>query len=159
MAKGDVETCPKCIFLAHKIEISVLFTLVTKFYLTYPYQPVEKIKNEQPHIDPWRDCNVKMTSPCCISANSGFSGSLFYVLSIENAVLNGEQDSCESLGWDRNIPPSRSPVVITRQTSGCQSVILGTDLTIQPSNSWWILKFHIKKIQPWIRFPLTITFW
>ena len=25
---------------------------VRKFYLTYPYQPVGKIKNEQPHVDP-----------------------------------------------------------------------------------------------------------
>ena len=59
------------------------------FYLshTYPYQPVGKIRKEQPHIsltlaarvDPWRHCNVKVTSPCRISANSGFSGSLFHV--------------------------------------------------------------------------------
>ena len=33
-------------FPAHQIGISVVFTHVK--YLTYPYQPVEKIKNEQP---------------------------------------------------------------------------------------------------------------
>ena len=35
-----------------------------------------------PHVDPWNHCNVKMTSPCCISAYSGFSGSLFQVFPI-----------------------------------------------------------------------------
>ena len=34
------------------------------------------------HVDPWRRCNVKMTSPCRISVYSGFSGSLFHVFSI-----------------------------------------------------------------------------
>ena len=42
-------------------------------------------------------------------------------------------------GWDRKIRPLQSPFVITRQASWWQSVILGTDFSIQPSHSWWIL--------------------
>ena len=38
---------------------------------------VGKIKNEQTRVYPWRYCNVKMMSPCRISAYSRFSGSLF----------------------------------------------------------------------------------
>ena len=30
------------------------------------------------HVIPGRHCDVKMTSPCPISANSGFSGSFFF---------------------------------------------------------------------------------
>ena len=37
-----------------------------------------------PHVDPLCHCNVKMTSSCRISANSGFSGSLFHVFQIKN---------------------------------------------------------------------------
>ena len=33
-----------------------------------------------------------MTSPCRISANSGFSGSLFHVFPILNVVDSGEQE-------------------------------------------------------------------
>ena len=36
-------------FLAHQIDISVVFTHVRKFCFTYPYQPVGKIK-KQPHV-------------------------------------------------------------------------------------------------------------
>ena len=41
-------------------------------------------------------------------------------------------------GWGRKIRPSRSQFVITRKASWCQSVILGTDFSILPSQSWWI---------------------
>ena len=36
----------------------------------------KKIAVCRPHFDQWRHCDVKMTSPCRISANLGFSGSL-----------------------------------------------------------------------------------
>ena len=41
------------IIFAHQIRISIVFTHV--FYLTYPYQPMGKMKNAAaywPHIDP-----------------------------------------------------------------------------------------------------------
>ena len=41
--------------------------------------------------------------------------------------------------WYRKIRPSRSPIVITRQASWCQSVIIGTDFSTPSSHSWWIL--------------------
>ena len=44
-------------------------------------------------------------------------------------------------GWDRKIRPSRSQIVITRQSSWCQSVILRTDFPIPFSHSWHILIF------------------
>ena len=51
------------------------------FYLKYLYQPVGKIRNEKPHAGrtSFHHCDVKMTSPCHISAYSGFSGSIFHV--------------------------------------------------------------------------------
>ena len=42
-------------------------------------------------------------------------------------------------GWDRKTRPSRLPFAITRRTSWCQSVIIGTDFSIPPLHSWWIL--------------------
>ena len=42
-------------------------------------------------------------------------------------------------GWDRKNHPSQSPLVITRQASWCKRPILGTDFSIPPSHSWWIL--------------------
>ena len=42
-------------------------------------------------------------------------------------------------GWDRKICPSQSLIVITRQASSCQSVLLRTDFSIPSSNSWCIL--------------------
>ena len=55
--------------------------LMDSIYLTYLYQPVGKIKKRTaarlPHIHPLGHCNFRFTSPCRISANSGFSGSLF----------------------------------------------------------------------------------
>ena len=50
--------------------------MMDSIYLTYLYQPVGTIKKRAaarwPHIDPWRHCNVKITSLCKISAYSGF---------------------------------------------------------------------------------------
>ena len=42
-----------------------------------------------PHIGPWRHYNIKLTSPCRISANSGFSGSLFMFFFNVNAIITG----------------------------------------------------------------------
>ena len=36
----------------------------------------------RPHVNPWSHWNVKMMSPCRISAYSGFSGSIFHVFPI-----------------------------------------------------------------------------
>ena len=36
--------------LTHQIWIADVFTHVRYFYLTYPYQPKGKIKNEHPHV-------------------------------------------------------------------------------------------------------------
>ena len=79
-----------CFILAHQIGTSAVFTYMRKFYLTYPYQPVGKIKIEQLHVE------RRVTSLlCCISA---YSRSETFVW-----------------GWDRKIYPSRSPFAITRQ--------------------------------------------
>ena len=51
------------------------------YHLTYSYQSVGKIKNEQTHFDPLRHLNVKMTSTRRVVANLGFSGSFFHVFS------------------------------------------------------------------------------
>ena len=114
------------------------FLLFYQFYLTYPYQPVEKIRTPPPpqkkkkkkkkktnsrtsaarwpHVDPWRyhgHCNVKITSPCRISAYSGFSGSLFSCFSYLKYgvhVFSGEQEKesitlhlCED-GMEKFVP-------------------------------------------------------
>ena len=71
-----------------------------EFYLSHTPVHVPAIWKDKkrrvarwPHVDPWRHCNVKMTSPCRISVYSGFSGSLFHVFFPNiNEVLNGEQD-------------------------------------------------------------------
>ena len=57
------------------------------FYLSHtPILALGKDKKRTaarwPHVDQWRHCNVKMTSPCHISAYSEFFGSLFQVFPI-----------------------------------------------------------------------------
>ena len=98
-------------------------------------------KNEQPYVDPWHRCKVKMTSPCRISSR----GQDFLDFQCFSNI------KCGTTWWarkrihywcercDRKIHPSRSPFVITRQASWCQLVILGTDFSIPPTHSWWIL--------------------
>ena len=136
------------LFLAHQIWISFVLTHVRWFYL--------KIKTNScmlvarwPHICLWCHCKVKITSPCCISAYSGFSGSLFlkfFQYKMRYLVVS----NCRKFnplfvwGWDRKIRPSWSPFVITLQALWCQSVILRTDFSIPPSHSWWILLFYHK---------------
>ena len=91
-----------------------------------------------PHVFPWRHCNYKMTSPCRISAYSGFSRSLFsmsFRYEIRYLVVGKKKNPLFVWGSDRKIRPSRSPFVIIRQASWCQSVILGTDFSIPPSHS------------------------
>ena len=54
-------------------------------------------------------------------------------------------------GWDRKICPTWSPFVITQQALWCQSMILGTDFSIPPSHSWWILIIYGQpKIGNWL---------
>ena len=96
---------------------------------------------EQLHVDLWRHWNVKMTSPCHISAYSGLSGRLFHVFQYKMRffVMSKKRNALFVWGWDRKIHLSWSLFVNTRQASWCQSVILKTDFFIQPSQSWWIL--------------------
>ena len=109
-------------------------------YLTYPYQPEGKIKTNDrtsaarlSHFDPWRHDNVKTKSPSRISTNSGFSGSHFsFFCNIKCGTLwwATQNNPLIVREWNRKIRPSRSPFVITRQASWCQSVILETDFSI-----------------------------
>ena len=110
----------------------------------YLYQSVGKIKKRTaarwPHVPPWRHCNVKMTSPCLISAYFKFSGNpfhgLFHYKSIY-LVVSKKKNPLFVWWWDRKICPSWSPSVITQQASWCQSLILGMDFSIP--HSWFIL--------------------
>ena len=47
------------------------------FYLSDIPVPVRGKAARWPHGVPWRHCNDKMTSPCCTSVYSGFSGRIF----------------------------------------------------------------------------------
>ena len=54
-----------------------------------------KIHSRWPRVDPRRHCNVKMTSLCRISANSGFSltFNLYHVFFLFwNAIFSGKQE-------------------------------------------------------------------
>ena len=87
---------------------------------------------------------VTMSHVCHISVYSGFSGRLFSCFSnikwgIYYLVMSKKKNPLFVWGWDRKICPSQSPFVITWQASWCQSVILGTDFSIPPLHSWWIL--------------------
>ena len=109
-----------------------------KFYLTFPVPTCGKDKKEIAarwlHINPWHHCNVQMRSPCHILAFSGFSWS-FYL------VVCKKKNPLFMWGLDRKICPSRSPFVITRQASWCQTVILRTDFSITPLHSRLTLIF------------------
>ena len=110
------------------------------FYLSHTPIPAlgkdkKRIASRSSHIDPWCNCNVKMTSPCRISSYSGFSGSIFlqvFPISMMYLVVSRKKNPLFMWGWDRKIRPLRSPIVITQQTSWCQSVILVTDFSIPP---------------------------
>ena len=101
------------------------------------------------HVDPWRHWNVSTTSPCRISAYTGFSGSLFHVFS--NLVENKENNPLFVWGLDIKVRPSLSQFVIPRQASWCKSMILWTDFSIPPSHSWWILIISHTRTSPWER--------
>ena len=73
-----------------------------------------------------------------ISAYSGTSGSLFHH-KMRNLMVSKKKNPLFVRGWDIKIHHSGSPFVITWQASWCQTVILGTDFSILPSHSWWIL--------------------
>ena len=95
-----------------------------------------------PHIVLWRHCNVKMTSPCRNTFISGFSGSLFHVFfqyKMRYLVVSKKKNPLFVWGWDSKICPAQSPIVITLLASWWQSVNLGTEFSIPPSHSWWIL--------------------
>ena len=93
-----------------------------------------------PHVYPWRNCNVKMTSPCHIYVTSQhiqdfleFLFSYFSNIKLEiYLVVSKKKNPLFVWEWDRKIPPSWSPIVITEQASWCQSVILGTDFLSNP---------------------------
>ena len=71
--------------LAHQIGISV----VLPTHIPVPAREKNKKKRtaeRRPHTGRTA-CNVKMTSPCRISANSGFHGSIFHVFQ-----YSGEQE-------------------------------------------------------------------
>ena len=95
-----------------------------------------------PHVDPWRHCFVIMTSPCRISAYSGFSGSLFHIFSsikwgIRWWARKRIHYSCEgemekSVPRDHRLPSLGKPPDANRWSSG-------QVFSIPPSHSWWIL--------------------
>ena len=63
----------------------------------------------------------------------------FFQFKIRYLVVSKKKNPICMSGWDRKICPSRSPFVILRQASWCQSVTLGTNFSFKPSHSWWIL--------------------
>ena len=79
---------------------------------------------------------LKMTSWCCVSAISGiFGGGLFLMFikyKMRYLIVRQKNNPLLVCELDRKIRPSRSPIVITRQASWCQSVILGTDYLFHP---------------------------
>ena len=89
-----------------------------------------------PHVNLWCHCNVKITSPCRFFLEIFF---MFFQYIMRYLVVSKKKNPLFVWGWDRNICPSWSLFVITRQASWCQLVILWTDFSIPPSHSWWIL--------------------
>ena len=65
----------------------------------------------------------------------------FFQYKMRYLVVSKKKNPLFMWEWDRKFCPSRSPFVITRQASWCQWMILGTDFSILPSHSWWILIF------------------
>ena len=131
------------IFLAHQIGISVIFTHV-RYYSHTLTSPRERWKTNSRTLAA-RRVRYVIVSACRISAYSGFSGSLFHIFQykwgIEWWARKRIHYSCEDGIENPSLRPSRLPIVITRQASWCQSMILGTDFSIPPSHSWWILIF------------------
>ena len=64
---------------SHMGKYSVNPDLVCKKILSHTEKDKKPTAACRLHTDLWRHCNVIMTSPCRISANLGFSGSLFHV--------------------------------------------------------------------------------
>ena len=67
----------------------------------------------------------------------------FFQYKMRYLVVSEKKNPLFVWGWDRKNRPSRSTFVITWQASWCQLVILGTDFSIPPSHSWWILIIYI----------------
>ena len=55
---------------------------------------------------------------------------MFFQYKMRYLVVSKKKNPLFVWEWNRKIRPSRSPFVITRQASWCQSVILGTDFSI-----------------------------
>ena len=76
-----------------------------------------------PHVDSWRHCNVKITSPCHVSVYFGFSWesfSCFFQYKMRYLVVSKKKNPLFVWRWDEKIRPSWSPFVITRQALWCQ---------------------------------------
>ena len=62
-----------------------------------------------------------------------------FFLKLKKSLASKKKNLLFVLGLDRKIRSFGSPFVITQQASGCQMVILGTNFSILPSHSLWIL--------------------
>ena len=76
----------KCLFLRTKSGFQLFLSIWENSISNFLYQLVEKIKNEQPHVNWCHHCNVKMTSHknyvCRISSESGTSGIVSHIFQI-----------------------------------------------------------------------------
>ena len=113
------------------------------------------IKNKQPHAGRMSICDVIVMLKWChhvASQRIQDFPEVFVKFFNINEVLSGEQEKesiiCVRTG--RKICPSQLTIVISRQASWCQSVILRTDFSITPSYSWWNLIFLHTEL-PWDR--------
>ena len=78
----------------------------------------------------------------------------FFKHKMRYLMVSKKKNSLFVLEWNRKIRPSWSPFVITRQASWCQTVILGTDISIPPSlileflTFVLLFKFNTKSVCP-----------
>ena len=106
-------------FHAHQIRISVVFTHVRYFYLTHPYQPKGKIKNEQPHAGHTsiRDVIVMFKWRHLVASQpiQDFLEVFFKFLQYKWGILvvSKKKNPLFMWGWDRKICLLWSPIVIT----------------------------------------------
>ena len=82
--------------------------MIDSIYRAYPYLK-KQTAARWPHVVLWRHCNDKMTSPCCISAYLGFSGSMFFQYKMRYLVVSKKKNPLFMWGWDRKIRPLWSP--------------------------------------------------
>ena len=126
--------------------------MMDSIYLTCPYQPWERYKTKRrtskarrKHVDRKLAQRRSVTSLLCQNDVIMLHLSEFRIFwksyNMRYIVVSKKKNPLFVWGWDRKIYPSRSPFVITRQASWCQSVTLGTDFSFSPSHWWWLLKF------------------